>query len=363
MALLKIETRKKYFKALGLGEYNTANIKKLQKKYLRKKDVDGVYGIDTDRLLRHVYNVSVWLPAQFNGKSNFTPEEFKCDCGGKYCTGYPSYMKRVELMNLQKIRNHFGRPMKITCGLRDPAYNRALAGSIPNSLHLVGRACDFNMAGVTESTAQRKAAIKWIKTLPNHHYSYGHGYNSYGVSISAPYMGAGKGAAIHTDTNPAPKTLTKAEKIMAACQTQANWMKNYRYSWESNPTVAKSKYKGTCVTYVACVLQRLGYLKSGQYIWHDSRGRVTHANSKMAVSYPGGTLKALKGKLKAGDVVIAGDKNDVAAGSHIFIVTGKWSGDNPYIWDNHSAERVKAGKTGAHTYSGTKKVIAVIRLK
>lgn len=161
----------------------------------------------------------------------------------------------------------------------------------------------------------------------------------------------------------APKTPTKADKILSACKTQAEWMKNYKYKWQSKPTIEKSKKYGTCVTYVACVLQRLGYLKSGQYIWHNTKGKVIGATSKMTVSYPGGTLKALKGKLKAGDVVIAGDKNDVAAGSHIFIVTGKWSGDNPYIWDNHSAERVKAGKTGAHTYNGTKKVIAVIRLK
>lgn len=160
-----------------------------------------------------------------------------------------------------------------------------------------------------------------------------------------------------------PKEKTLSDKILEACKKQAEWMQNYTYAWESKPTIEKSKKKGTCVTYVACVLQRLGYLKSGQYIWHNDKGKVTHANSKMTVMYPGGTLKSLKGKLKTGDVVIAGDKNDVAAGSHIFIVTGKWSGDNPYIWDNHSAERVKAGKTGAHTYSGTKKIIALIRLK
>lgn len=157
---------------------------------------------------------------------------------------------------------------------------------------------------------------------------------------------------------------TKAEKILSACKAQAEWMKNYKYKWQSNPTIEKSKKYGTCVTYVACVLQRLGYLKSGQYIWHDGNGKVTRANSKMTVTYPSGTLKSLKGKLKAGDVVIAGDKKDTEAGSHIFIVTGKWSSkDNPYIWDNHSAERIKAGKSGAHTYSGSKKVIAVIRLK
>jgi len=213
MALLSEEKRKKYFEALDLGEYNEANIRKLQKKYLRKQDVDGVYGTDTDNLLRHIYNCSL--------VKDFKPEEFKCECGGRYCTGYPSYMKKVELENLQSIRDHFGKPMTITCGLRCRPYNNSLAGSIPNSLHLTGYACDFNMDGVTESTAQRKAAIKWIKKLPNHHYSYGHGYNSYGASISAPYMGIGNGAAIHTDTSK-PKTAT-VKKPKTRQQKMVEW--------------------------------------------------------------------------------------------------------------------------------------------
>jgi len=355
MALLKEETRKKYFEKLGLGAYNKANIKKFQRTaFKRAKDIDGVYGVDTDRALRHWYNVRFY-------SKNFKPEEFKCECGGKYCTGYPSYMKRVELANLQAIRDHYKRPMTVTCGLRCAPYNRSLAGSIQNSKHLTGYACDFYMKGVTDTLVNRRNAIRWIKKLPNHGYTYGDGYNSNGVYIRAAYMGN----ALHTDTNKGKvvKQPTKADKIMIACKAQANWMKNYRYSWESNPTIAKSKKKGTCVTYVACVLQRLGYLKSGQYIWHDSKGKVTHANSKMSVMYPNRKIKSCRSILKAGDVIIAGKKGDVAAGSHIFIFTGKWSDGDPIIWDNHSCERVKRGKSGAHTYDGNKQVIAVVRMK
>ena len=47
---------------------------------------------------------------------------------------------------------------------------------------------------------------------------------------------------------------TLIDKELAACKTQADWMKNAKYEYERNPTVPKSKYKGTCVTYVACVL-------------------------------------------------------------------------------------------------------------
>lgn len=163
----------------------------------------------------------------------------------------------------------------------------------------------------------------------------------------------------------APKdTLT--EKILTACKTQATWMKNYTYKWQSNPTVEKSKKYGTCVTYVACVLQRLGYLEPGGCIWHTNKGKIYGTNNRMTVTYYGKSIRALKSKLKAGDVIVAGKNNVTKAGesgSHIFILTGKWSGDNPYIWDNHSATNIKKGKSGEHTYNGGINVIGVVRLK
>jgi peptidoglycan hydrolase-like protein with peptidoglycan-binding domain len=186
-----------------------------------------------------------------------------------------------------------------------------------------------------------------------------------GVTVDG-YFGPNSVKALQTWINKVTASTPSTsiiDKELDACKTQAEWMKNYKYGWESNPTIAKSKKKGTCVTYVACVLQRIGILQSGQYIWHNGHGKVTHANSKMVVSYPSGTLKSNKSKLQKGDIIIVGDKNNTESGSHIFILSGSWSGDNPYIWDNHSAERVKSGKSGAHTYSGSKKIIAVVRLK
>lgn len=223
MALLSVSDREKLFKALGY-EYNEEGIKKLQKKYLRKKDVDGIYGPNTDNLLRHVYNCSL--------VKNFEPEEFKCECGGRYCTGYPSYMKMVELNNLQAIRDHYGKPMIVTCGLRCRTYNNKIAGSIANSKHLTGYATDFYMKGVTDTLANRKAAIKWIKKLPNHNYTYGNGINSNGYAVRAPYMGN----ALHTDTNKpkaaakpaAPKVQTPQDKICAEAKKIADSGK-YKY--------------------------------------------------------------------------------------------------------------------------------------
>ena len=190
MALLTKDERKQYFKELGLGSYNKANILAFQKKYmLRASDWDGIYGTNTDNTLRTVYNVHKYT-------KNFAPEEFRCECGGRYCCGYPTYMKPHELQNIQMIRSHWNTPIKVTCGMRCKAYNKKLNGSITNSKHLTGQAIDFYQKGVTDTLANRRMAIRWIKTLPNHTYTYGNGINSNGYKVRAPYMGN----ALHTDT-------------------------------------------------------------------------------------------------------------------------------------------------------------------
>ena len=344
MALLPVSTRKNYFKKLGLGEYNEDNIRKLQKKYLRAQDVDGIYGTDTDRLLRHVYNCSL--------VKNFKPEEFRCPCGK--CTGYPDRMKQVELNHIQTIRDHYGKPMKITSGLRC-RYENQRVGGVSNSGHLTGYAVDMYMEGVTDTAPNRNKALSYIKTLPNHKFTYGaHMVDSDGAYREA----SGMGNAMHTETKK-PVAQSLADKILTECRTQAAWMKNSKYKWQKEPTIAKSKYYGTCVTYVACVLQRLGYLKSGQFIWHNSAGKVVGDNDRMTVIYPKNILHSLKNKLQAGDIIIDGSASDLKAGSHIFILTGKWDGDNPIIWDNHSAQQNK----GAYVYKRNRQVIAIIRLK
>ena len=149
------------------------------------------------------------------------------------------------------------------------------------------------------------------------------------------------------------------QDLMDACEAQAEWSKDSTYDWESYPTVAKSKYKGTCVTYVACTLQRLNILASGKYIWHTKKGKVTGATSAMKVIYPNNkTMHEYKNSFKAGDIVLDGDKSDVGAGSHILILTGQWNGNNPIVWDIHSAQE----EWGAYEYDRNRSLIAVVRL-
>lgn len=149
------------------------------------------------------------------------------------------------------------------------------------------------------------------------------------------------------------------DDLMTACSDQAAWMRNSTYEWQSNPTIPKSYYKGTCVTYVACVLQRINILPSGKYIWHNSSGQVTGANDKMEVIYPGNvTLHQITAQLQPGDIIMDGAGYDMEAGSHIFIITGNFVGSNPIVWDNHSAQQ----GWGAYEYTRNRHVIAIVRL-
>lgn len=319
MALLSVDKRKEYFKKLGLGEYTEANIKRFQKAYMRKQDVDGVYGTDTDRLLRHVYNCSL--------VKNFSPEEFKCECGGRWCTGYPTYMKKAELQNLQSIRTHFGKPIKITSGMRCKRYNNSLRGSSAVSGHMNGYAADIYIGGVTDSLAGRKKLIAYAKKLPNHKYSYCNGWNSNGVRVSAGYMGN----AVHVESKKPPKSAKKTTAKVAATaaptptadplqrwydamKTQYDWSKNQVYAWCEKPTVKNSKKKGTCITFPAVSLQRIGMLSSGGYFYyHPTKKRISGNRASYVkkhpelfkLTYPNKTASALykAGKLKKGDIV------------------------------------------------------------
>lgn len=163
---------------------------------------------------------------------------------------------------------------------------------------------------------------------------------------------------------------TKEDKLLDACKAQATWMKNAKYGSYSPVTLAHSKTAGTCVTYEGCVFQRVGALSSGQYIWQDGKGygtgKVTHLNSKtMTCTYMNNkTLSSLKGTIKKGDCILLDDNKSGKAGSggHVFFCTGEWSGNDPYIWDFESSKTcAKTGKP--RKYSGSRKVLAIVRLK
>ena len=163
---------------------------------------------------------------------------------------------------------------------------------------------------------------------------------------------------------------TKEDKIMDACKTQAEYMKNAKYGDYSPVTLKHSKEAGTCVTYEGCVFQRLGALASGKFVWQNGKGygtgKVTGVNSKtMTVTYMNNkTIASLKSKIKKGDCILLDDNKSGVKGSggHVFFATGEWSGTDPYIWDFESSKA--CSKTGKpRKYNGSRKVLAIVRLK
>ena len=184
--MLSIKTRQTYLKALGfydgnidgiVGKKTRAAYLALQKKYFtRDKDIDGIYGTNTDRLLQNAYNVSVLC-------KNFRLEEFKCQCGGKYCTGYPSVLNTDLLKNLQSVRDKYGATV-ITSGMRCSKHNSVVGGAI-GSRHKSGKAVDIKNA--TSSTENgRRMIMNFWKTLPNQRYTYcniGGNYPNMGHSV------------------------------------------------------------------------------------------------------------------------------------------------------------------------------------
>lgn len=96
----------------------------------------------------------------------FSREEFKCKCGGRYCSGYPSEMKREVVRVADRARGHFGRPGHIISGLRCKQHN-ANSGGAANSQHMYGEAIDLHIEGISAD-----ALLSYILQQPEIRYAY-----------------------------------------------------------------------------------------------------------------------------------------------------------------------------------------------
>lgn len=80
----------------------------------------------------------------------FTREEFRCQCGGKYCDGFPAEPDETLVRLVNDIRKKAGRPAHRSSGLRCPTWN-SIQGGVSNSKHMSGKALDFFIEGVSGS--------------------------------------------------------------------------------------------------------------------------------------------------------------------------------------------------------------------
>ena len=69
----------------------------------------------------------------------FTREEFRCQCGGKYCNGFPAEPAEETVRMADEIRRRAGVPLNVNSGVRCKRHN-AEVGGVSNSLHTTGQA-------------------------------------------------------------------------------------------------------------------------------------------------------------------------------------------------------------------------------
>ena len=146
--------------------------------------VDGICGEQTEKALKHsvAYGIDKksdstdytadYTDVQNNNTGNstdsntgtfwdeiqyFTREEFRCQCNGKYCNGFPVEPSEKLIRLADKARGEAGRPMVPTSTVRCRAHNKAVGG-VENSRHLEGKAMDFSIRGWS---ADRTLALVW----------------------------------------------------------------------------------------------------------------------------------------------------------------------------------------------------------
>lgn len=83
----------------------------------------------------------------------FDREEFRCQCGGKYCNGFPVEPDERMVRTVDALRRRLGVPITIVSGLRCPRWNE-IQGGVENSQHMYGEASDIWAQGKTQSAVE-----------------------------------------------------------------------------------------------------------------------------------------------------------------------------------------------------------------
>lgn len=111
------------------------------------------------------------LAERFKGIRYISPEEARCQCGGRYCNGFPALPDRVMLELADDLRERGGGPLYRSSFLRCPTHN-ANSNGVKNSKHMFGKALDFCIDGLT---GQQLLALAQADPRTNYAYIIGNG--------------------------------------------------------------------------------------------------------------------------------------------------------------------------------------------
>ena len=149
-----------------------------------------------------------------------------------------------------------------------------------------------------------------------------------------------------------------------ALKAQYEWSKKQKYKFNKRPTVANSKKVGTCITFVAVALQRLGLLPKGKWFWLYPKSKKMDGNADQYVKkhpeifevfYPWKTIAQLnkEGRIKKGDILGFDDPD------HTMVFKGFNSKGEP-IFDTMGHKR---GLNVTYPSYAKRKVGMIVRLK
>lgn len=129
---------------------------------------DGIAGEVTIKARKYQNSANAW-----DNIKHFKKNEFTCKCG---CGMNNISIELVKV--LEEIRNHFGQPCTVTSGCRCKTHN-ARVGGVQGSRHVVGKASDIYVKGVSANTL-----LAYTKSLVNQgklRYTYTNNSNMNGV--------------------------------------------------------------------------------------------------------------------------------------------------------------------------------------
>ena len=130
---------------------------------------DGAVGDETEKALLRCLEEGLPEPPEgefWKELRYWNREEFRCKCGGKYCSGFPAEPSETLVRLAEDTRAHFGRPAHASSGLRCPEHNRR-EGGVENSRHLWGKALDFRVEGTSG-----QEVLSYVKADKRTRYAY-----------------------------------------------------------------------------------------------------------------------------------------------------------------------------------------------
>lgn len=149
--------------------------------------VDGIVGKETSKALKHA--VAYGMPGSektdfWDNIQYFKKEEFRCQCGGKYCNGFHVEPDETMVRLCDEIRRRSGVPILIRdaggSGLRCPQWNATIPGAATNSYHTKGMAADLHPIGKTPAQLYDIAEAVMAEMIPGRG---GLGLYSWGIHV------------------------------------------------------------------------------------------------------------------------------------------------------------------------------------